>query len=166
MWIIVGRCNKPVCPDHLCQDSFAPQHVQNYSLLCFTWLAHICDAWHDLFVCWHDESMNESMKWLIMSTYERHVEMMSHFIDSFSHFIDSFMMSHFIWLIMSTYEWHVEMMSHWDMTQSYAQYDSLCVTIMCVLWLIHVCVMTHLCVCHDSFMCVSWLMLTFAPYCV
>ena len=25
-------------------------------------------------------------------------------------------------------------------------------------WLIHVCAMTHSCVCHDSFMCVPWLM--------
>ena len=31
-----------------------------------------------------------------------------------------------------------------------------CWSLLCVPWLIHVCAMTHSCVCHDSFACVTW----------
>jgi len=37
-------------------------------------------------------------------------------------------------------------------------HDSMiCNWFMCVPWLINMCVMTHLWVCHDSFMCVAWI---------
>ena len=41
----------------------------------------------------------------------------------------------------------------WVMSYSYVCHDSF----MCVTWLIHMCDMTHSCVWHDSFICVTWL---------
>jgi len=128
-------------------DSVTDMCVMIHSLLCLTWLTHVCDltpscVWHDSFVCvtwliracdmthscvWHDSCM--CVTWLIH-----------------------------VWDLTHLFVWHDSLMCvTWlirvcDMTHSYVWHDSF----MCVTWLIQMCDMTHCCVWHESLMCVTW----------
>jgi len=137
---------------HACHHLFAPQHVQYYSLICFTWLSHICDMTHSC--AWHDSSM--CVTWLIhmcdSRTHLRPIVCNSHICPLLS--TNSVPWSCMPWLV-CTSAWAILLTHMFHMTHPYSWHDSY----RCVTWFIHVCDMTHAHIC--ALLCV---MRTFADY--
>jgi len=132
--------------------------VWHDSFMCVTWLIHVCDmthscAWHESFMCvtwlahvcdmtrscvWHDSF--SCMPWLF------HVGDMTHpcvWEDSFMCVTETRLMQRATWY------------SNHRITHSCAWRDS-CIIIIFMTWRVH---HYHVCVCvwHDLFICVKWL---------
>jgi len=118
------------------------------SLVCGTWLIHMCDMTHS-YVC-HDSFI--CVPWLIHSficaTWLVHMRDVTH---SYMCAMTRSYVCHdsFVYV-----PWLIHMC---DMTHSYVWHDSF----ICGTWLIHMCAMTHSYVWHDSFICVPWLIHSF-----
>jgi len=93
---------------------------------------------------WHAWMINDTYKWFI-PLWRFHVN------------------ESYIWMSYANYEWVTARMNYsWHIYMALSPVTLSPVTHYLVPWLIRMCDMTHLYMCHDSFICITWLIHTCA----
>jgi len=134
----------------VCHDSF----------MCVSWLLNVRDLTHTYVtrLCEFMRNLAQVVSHIYELCHEHRgvITLTWMFVTWLIYLWRDFVRSHFIgmWLIHMCAMTHIyvtrlcEVTFLWDVNHSYVCHDSF----ICVPWLIHMSIMTHLCVCHDSFM--------------